>query len=63
MKDVGKCLTVEHLLEYNRIIADAKKDQIMIKFVAVDISKPPVIEVEDGNIGSMGPLRTGSQAV
>ena len=55
-------LTVESLLEFNRMVNNAKKDEVNLVYFPVDLKEPIVLAIGDASWGNVGSKKTKSQA-
>ena len=55
-------LAVKDLLDYNRIVEDARKDKVEVKFMPIPMENMAVIAVGDSSFSNVGKNKTASQA-
>ena len=54
--------TVQDLLDFNKMVSDAKTDEVTITFKKIDLSEAVIVAIGDSSFANVGKSKTASQA-
>jgi len=54
--------TVQDLLDFNKMVSDAKTDEVTITFKKIDLSQAVIVAIGDSSFANVGKSKTASQA-
>ena len=54
--------TVQDLLDFNKMVSDAKTDEVTLTFKKIDLSEAVIVAIGDSSFANVGKSKTASQA-